>query len=354
MTSFTNFPNGVTSFGIPMVGGVPFGPDSVAWFVDPQSGQDGNDGKSPTSAFATLYRAQYAAVAGRNDVVFLLGTMSSSSSTVGTARLSLANAVAAVAYAPSGTATPTSGTLVWAKNGVHLIGVAAPNQNSRARIAPPSGTYTAATFGSANFVTVSATGCVFSNISVYHGFSTGTTAQICWTDTGGRNVYDNCEFLGMNDAASAQNASSRSVKISGSGESVFVNCQIGGDTTTRTVANASLELASGTTRNKFINCVFPFHTSSADVLGILGTGNNCVDRWNLFDRCTFFNAVDSSSTQMTVLASFTTAAPNGTLVFKDCASYGMTKFGDANALANSVIDMPAVSAAAGGLMVNPS
>jgi hypothetical protein len=350
--TLTAFPNGASSFGVPMVGGVPFGPNSVAWFVDPQNGVDGNDGQSPTTAFATLYRAQYAAAAGRNDVVFLLGTMSASSSTAGTARLSLANAVSAAAIV--GATVPTDGVLTWAKNGVHLIGVAAPSQNSRARIAPPSGTYTAATFGSANFVTVSATGCIFANISVYQGFSTGTTAQICWTDTGGRNVYENCEFLGMNDAASAQNASSRSVKISGSGESVFVNCQIGGDTTTRTVANASLELAGGTTRNKFVDCIFPFHTSNAGVLGILGTGANCVDRWNLFDRCTFFNALDSSSTGMTALASFTSAAPNGTLVFKDCASYGITKFGDANALANSVIDMAAVSAAAGGLMVNPS
>jgi len=352
MASLTNFPNGVTSFGIPMVGNVPFGPNSVCWFVDPQNGVDGNDGKSPTTAFATLYRAQYAATAGRNDVVFLLGTMSSSSSTAGTARLSLANAVSAAAVV--GAAVPTDGVLTWAKNGVHLIGVAAPSQNSRARIAPPSGTYTAATFGSANFVTVSATGCVFSNISVYQGFSTGTTAQICWTDTGGRNVYDNCEFLGMNDAASAQNTGSRSLKISGSGESVFVNCQIGGDTTTRTVANASLELAGGTTRNKFVDCVFPFQTSNAGVLGILGTGASCIDRWNLFDRCTFINNIKSTSTTMTVLGSLTNASPGGLLHYKDCSMIGIGEWGDTNGLANSYVDMPAPSASAGGLAVNPS
>lgn len=351
----TNFPNGLTSFGIPLTGGVPFGPNSVAWFVDPQGGADGNDGKSPTSAFATLYRAQWAATAGQNDVVFLMGTMSSSSTTAGTARLSLANAVAAVAYAPSGTAVPTTGTLNWAKNGVHLIGVAAPGGNSRARIAPPSSTYTAATFGSGNFVVVAGSGCIFENISVYNGFTTGGVNQIAWTDSGGRNFYKNCEIQGMNDAASAADAGSRSLKITGTvGENVFVNCQIGSDTTTRSAANASLELAGATPRNQFIDCIFPFMTSSATVLGILGTGAACVDRWNLFKRCVFINNTKSTSTGMTVLASFTSASPGGLLNFMDSPLIGCTKYGDANALANSFINMPAVSAAAGGLELAPT
>lgn len=343
----TTFADGLFQYG-----GMPVGPSGVPvpftgkwWFVDPVNGADGNPGNAPGRAFATLYRAHEMARDGYNDVVVLIGNGQSS----GTARLS-------TALAQTVDSAATSGTLTWSKKALHLIGVGAPSNNSRARIAPPTGTYTQATFGSGNLVVVTGEDCYFANISAYHGFSTGGTNQICWTDSGQRNVYVNCEFLGMNDAASAANTGSRSLKVgdSGKGEHRFIRCIIGGDTTARSVANASLELAGATPRNSFEDCIFPFQTSNAGVLGVLGTGAGCVDRWNLFKGCTFVNNIKSTSTQMTVLASFTNAAPGGLLVFQGCNLIGATKFGDANALANSYIDMAAVSASAGGLAVNPS
>ena len=129
---------------------------------------------------------------------------------------------------------------------------------------------------------------------------------------------------------------------------------IGADTVTRGAANASVEFAGATPRNTFLRCTFPFQTDAATPLGILGTGNGCVDRWQLFQDCTFINNIKSTSTQMTVLGSFTTASPGGLVYFKGCAMVGATKFGDTNFLANSYIDMAAVSASAGGLGVNPS
>ncbi len=249
----------------------------------------------------------------------------------------------------------TAGTLVWSKSGTHLIGIGVPSNNGRARMAPPTGTYTGTTFGSATFVSVTGTGCYFANLSVYQGFSTGVAAQICWADTGGRNAYVNCQFLGMNDAVSAQDAGSRSLLVSGlTGENTFTNCMIGDDTTTRTVANANLELAGGTPRNSFKDCTFPMMGSSATLLGILGTGASCLDRWCLFERCSFINNIKSTSTGMTVLSSFTNASPGGMLIFKDCLSIGSTKLGDTNALANSFITMPATSASAGGLGLAPT
>lgn len=69
--SFTNFPNGITSFGVPVFGG---GPGHVAsgapgvslgvtsiigntWFVDTVFGADGNSGLSPQEPFSTMERA---------------------------------------------------------------------------------------------------------------------------------------------------------------------------------------------------------------------------------------------------------------------------------------------------------
>lgn len=343
----TNFPNGVSSFGIPVLGGanIPF--TGKYYFVNPATGSDGNTGTSVGRPFQTLYKAHSVCTSGNNDVVYLIGNGAST----GSARLS-------TALAQTVDSSVTAGTLVWSKNATHLIGITAPTMVAqRARIAPPTGVYTQATFGSGNFVTVSGAGCMFANFSLFNGFSTGDVNQICWTDTGGRNFYQNVNFGGMGDAASAADAGSRSLKIgsAGTGENTFVGCTIGLDTITRSAANASLELAGATPRNTFIDCQFPFQTSSATVLGILGTGNNCVDRTNFFRRCLFANNIKSTSTQMTALVSFTTASPGGLLDFDAGSSMvGVTKWGDTNGLANSYVMAGSPTQATSGIAVNPS
>jgi len=55
--ALTNFPNGITSFGVPVIGGIGGIPFSGNWyFVDPVNGADGNDG-SADYPLATLYAA---------------------------------------------------------------------------------------------------------------------------------------------------------------------------------------------------------------------------------------------------------------------------------------------------------
>lgn len=347
MGSLTNFPFGVSSFGVPVLGGIagiPF--TGNYWFVDPVNGLDGNSGNSPERAVQTLYRAHQLATAGNNDVVVLIGNGSST----GTARLSLANAQAV-------DSTATTGTLNWTKNATHLVGITAPAMYAqRARIAPPSGTYTQATFNSGNFVSVTASGCFFSNFSLFNGFSTGGTNQICWTDTGSRNAYFNVAFGGMGDAASAADAGSRSLKIgsAGSGELYFNHCTFGLDTVARSAANASIELAGGTPRNTFEDCIFPMQTSASTPLYILGTGAACVDRGNIFTRCKFINDIKSTSTTVSQVLSFTSASPGGMVLFNNCTSIGATKWGDTNGLANSYVDQGPPTAATSGLAVNPA
>jgi hypothetical protein len=331
--------SGVPTFGM---GGWPA--FTGTWFfVDPANGSDGNTGAAD-SPLQTIYRAYALMTAGKNDVCVIVGD----GSTTGTARLS-------TALAQSVDPTATTGTLTWAKNACHLIGMTAPtNVAQRARIAPPSGTYTQATFGSGNFIVVSASGCYFSNFSIFNGFSTGGTNQIALTVSGGRNYFQNVNIGGMGDAASAQDTGSRSLLVTGTGENTFVGCTIGLDTVTRTVANASLELAGATPRNSFIDCIFPFQTSAATVLGILGTGAACIDRWTEFDRCKFINNVQSTSTTMSGLATLPASA-GGLLLLKDCTAVGITEWGtDATTRGQEYVDGGAPTAGSTGIAVNPT
>lgn len=343
--ALTNFPNGVTSFGVPVLGGINGIPlTGNWWFVNPASGSDAYDGTSPQTPFATIYAAYAAATAGNNDVIVLIGN----GSTSGTARMS-------VALAQSVTSSATTGTITWAKNATHLIGVTAPTgMANRARFAPPTGTYTAATFGNnGNMFNVTASGCIFANFSIFNGFSTGSSSQIAWIENGGRNYYENVDFGGFGDAASAGGANARAVKVMGTGENTFVGCTFGLDTVTRTTTNANLEFASATPRNKFINCDFPMMTSSSGSLFIVGTGAGAIDRWNKFQNCMFYNAIDSTSTQISVVASLNAAA-GGSLYMMNCSTAGATKWGDAGALANMFVDNAPPTAATSGLAVNPA
>lgn len=71
--AFTNFPNGVASFGIPMVGG-PSIPSTAGQyiFVSSTTGSDGNNGLSINKPKATLSGAQTAANSGKGDVIVIL------------------------------------------------------------------------------------------------------------------------------------------------------------------------------------------------------------------------------------------------------------------------------------------
>lgn len=342
--SLTNFPNGITSFGVPVlgtIGGLPF--TGNYYFVDPLNGADGNEG-SVELPLKTLYGALAKCTAGNNDVVVLIGD----GTAAGSARLS-------VALAQEITSSATTGTLNWNKDATHLIGVCAPTAVAqRARIAPPSGTYTAATFNSDAFINVTANGCYFANISVFCGFSTGSASMIAWTDSGSRNCYSNVNIYGMADAASAAGAAARTLKLNGGGEHTFINCTLGGDTVARSAANATVEFAGGTARNSFFDCIFPFQASAATPLGVVVSAASGIDRWALFKGCTFINNVASTSTTLNAFATLAASA-GGMLMIQNSASVGITEFGsNANSLAQIYVDMSAPSASAGGISVNPS
>lgn len=298
------------------------------YFVDYQNGLDTNSGANRSAAIKTLNAAYTKAVAGKNDVVAVVSN-----------------------GATSGFQRVTAG-VTWAKAATHLIGISnGISSSNRASIRPLSGT-TAFT----PFFTLSAAGCLIQDIGLWSGFTTGTTSQIGTLVTGSYNRFANCHIVGMGDTASAEHAGSRSLKIgaSGSGENEFINCTIGVDTVTRSAANASVEFAGATPRNKFVGCMFRFMTDDAAALGILGTGSGCMDRDNSFIDCTFINAIKSTSTAMTALCTLPASA-GGLILLKNCTTVGITDlFSDATTGGQMYVDGAPPTAGTSGLAVNPT
>jgi hypothetical protein len=71
----TNFPNGLSSFGIPVMGGggIPATPGNV-YFVDYTRGSDGNKGTSVDRPWKTVEYAYSRVTSGNDDVIVLMGS----------------------------------------------------------------------------------------------------------------------------------------------------------------------------------------------------------------------------------------------------------------------------------------
>lgn len=299
--TLTAFPNGVSSFGVPVIGGIGGIPLTGIWyFLDPANGSDGNDGLSPESPFATLAYAYSKLRDGKNDVIVLIGD----GSTAATARL--------------------SAQLVWAKDAAHLIGQTAPsNIAQRARISTASG----ATANIANLVNVTAQGCIFANFSLFQGVGEAATAEQLWQDAGQRNYYGNVAFGGMGGVAGAQHADSYSLKLYGGSENLFDGCYFGVDTRDRDAANANVVIRKNasnvaSTRNVFRNCLFSMRATDTDPLFVNADEAGGMDRFTLFQGCTFIN----SGTSTLTVAMTINAAQGGTIVLDKCALVGASNW----------------------------
>lgn len=278
-------------FGMPLYGiqGTlpPFSGNS--FWVDETNGSDGNTG-GPQDPLKTLTQALALCTNNNNDVVYLVGTVH------------------------------VTATVAWNKSRTHLIGLGPTlDSEARARISQTGSTVFSP------LVNVTGSECIFQNIGAFHGFPDLTT-QICWAEAGQRNQYYHCAFLGMGNATGgASQAGSRSLTVGGvggGGENTFERCIIGLDTVVRSAANASLEIINASPRNVFRNCIFPVDTSAAGAL-FATVGSGGMDRWALFDKCSFMNCVESGSTTMTA-GIIANASAGGAIVLQDCLSLGAT------------------------------
>lgn len=247
---------------------------NVYW-VRPKNGNDNNNGLSSAKAFQTLAQALAACAANQNDIVLLC----------------------AEGNAAADTTAYQSTTLDWNKSLVHLIGVGAgPQLGQRSRIAFASSYATAS-----NLLTVSANGCLFSNLGLFAGVASALPTG-CMQVTGQRNRFFNCQISGMGNSAN-DIAGAYSLYLNGAAENVFENCYIGLDTVTLgAAANSQIKCASAATRNKFKNCLIATYTNHATNNNFLRCPTGSLDRWLVFDDCQFINPIDASSTNLTQAA----------------------------------------------------
>jgi len=265
---FTNFPHGITSMGVPVLGNGFFS-GGTHYFVDPANGSDSNDGLTWSTAKSTLTAAYNLCTTGKNDVVYLIGD----GGTTATARIT------------------ASGGLTWSKNATHLIGITAPSkQFQRARISHSS----SAGVGVTPLLTISGSGCYFSNLSIFQGYSTDED-QTAVLITGSRNCFQGVHFGGGGHLTPAARANTNSLTLTAASENAFVDCAFGLTSILSSAANASLVVtASNLCRDNFFDgCSFVKWTD--DATGVhLNVGTACLLGFLYFRNCMFLNNVGTS------------------------------------------------------------
>lgn len=247
-------------FGMPLYGvaGLPAPFTGNVFWVDGTNGSDGNTG-GPQDPVKTLTQALLLCTANNDDVVMLQGTI----------RL--------------------TATLTWNKNRTHLIGLAEGSYGT-ALITVVNAAATSGAFSP--LVNVTATGCVFQNISALSGIAQAA-AQVCWAEAGGTNTYNNCNFSQVGHATAAAHAGNRALTLA-SQNSTFLNCVIGGDAIVRaTGTNSSMETLAGSGSSIFRGCTFPMWSSVAASTFVLALTASC-SGYVLFDDCQFINDINNA------------------------------------------------------------
>lgn len=265
------------------------------FYVRAHTGSDGQDGRSPQTAFKTLAVALGACTANQNDVVYFLAE----SNTAGN------------------TTDYQSTVLTWSKDAVHLIGVnngAFIGQRSRI-----SNLSTAAPI-LGGLVVVSANNCLIQGIEVFQGqaATNPTGASIAMLVSGSRNHFVNCQISGIGHAE-LDDATSASLSLTGS-ENFFEKCYLGLDTIIRATAAQEILIATGA-RNIFKDCMIETYTSSTTFKLVAATS---IDRFVLFDNCVF-NAVQNITSSASPTGAISNTTPNGSILVRDCAFFGIVQ-----------------------------
>jgi hypothetical protein len=327
----TNFPNGISSWGSPVMGGSMALPvmggriaatgDAKVYFVDPANGSDGNTGLSPDQAMDSVSGAYAKTVDKAGDTIYLLND----GNTSGTSREDV--------------------TITWSNDNTHLVGLCAPTiLSQRARISPPTTQATVVT----PQLTVSGSGCVFMNFSLFEGTAVATDST-CVSVTGHRNYFNNVAMMNMGATETATRAGSEALLLSAARENTFDGCYIGLDTIARTGLNANVRFQSGATRNIFRGCFFPMYITATTPMFIDANAANAIDRFVWFKDCLFHNA--TTSTQIAAQVARIHANVNGTFIMQDTYAVKVTNW-ETTASANLYTHGPAANATGGEMIVH--
>ena len=295
MGGFTNFPNGVTSFGIPAVGAsVPTTFGEYIW-VDPDA-TGANSGKNRRDAFLTVGQAVDKAVTDTNTVILMAGNSAHSTSTV-------------------------NDQLDLTKNRIHFVGLGGGSRYIGQRTRWTMGVTTGSAIA---IVKNTGIGNTFTNIK-FDSADTLATSLYAFADGGEFTQMTNCEMVKSTDLDQVTSA----VLLCNGDSSYYLRCSIGSLVHQVTVNRPNVKFNRVTISGKvardviFEDCLFPINTTSTAASMLHGTGATDIERMLLLKNCTYINAVLGSADPAQAIK-FDSAQTQGVIVVQGGMEVGCT------------------------------
>lgn len=240
---------------------LPVGPYSNVFYVHAVEGDDDHDGLRPEKPLLTILAAYNKCVAGQHDVVVLISSTSGNTLTA---------------------------AFTWAKDYTHLVGLCAPvREAKRARI------FAVSTLAAPVFFTISATGCIFKDLYIFHGPAQAAALGNVLV-TGERNYFENVHFAGSGHATNCIDGG-YSLGLNGGSESLFKHCTFGLTSIAQPTGVRLVALIGGyPARVRFEDCFFGMHASNAAAMIVEGDNEKFCIEYMLFKDCIFFNETDQA------------------------------------------------------------
>ncbi len=316
----TNFPNGITSYGMPVLGGgVPFSFGTV-YFVDYSLGSDSNDGKSPTSAFKTLTKAYNTSTTNMDDEIIIRGY-----------------------------STVIDDPIAWTKSRIHVIG----SDGTPGRIVQQGAKVQSATAGATSYV-IKDTGTRNSFVNIkFIQASTAATALTCFESGGEGTYFQNSSFIfGVVDNLGDTDAHEF---LAGTDSGNFINCTFGSDVLLTSAARSVFHIDQVTSGQEFksnvlVGCKFLISSSSSTACFVRLEAVGDVLFTNLFEDCTFIASIDSAGGAAIAEAAKTgTSTVKGGLYFVRPNVFNVTDFAVATGGRNTNIQVVAPVAVAAAI-----
>lgn len=286
----SNFPHGLTSQGVPILGGGGIFTQGKSFFLDPVNGNDSYSGTEVKKARKTFANAYKLLTANKNDVLYYFSGSSGLTSTC---------------------------TLHMDKAMTHLVGVCAPAQEGqRARI------FFTELSSVTPAISVTANGCSIRNI--YLNSAIGSAgALVCGYVSGNECYFENVNFRGPALDAAQDITGNYSLTLNGAVECTFRNCVIGNSGYALT-AGATLSFDTNASRNKFIGCTIYSrigHASTHPLVLVVDASG--IDGINWFEDCTFQYTSESQAYSGTSVFSIPDTTDSiDCISLKDC--YGIS------------------------------
>lgn len=245
--------------------GIPRGPYSNVYIVDPANGSDSNPGTTFQKPLASVEAAYALCTTNQHDTILMVASTTSNTLTA---------------------------AMTWNKNFVHLVGMSGDMPG----IGQRCGIVGSAASDLATLVTFGGIGCIVKNIRFYNGGDSDADKGAVVV-SGSRNTFHNCLFVGAQHLTPAARAGSYSLKVTGS-ENLFERCCIGYDSILRGAGEMpELWLATGCSKAFFRKCMILTlsDTATASPVKIDATNLGYVE----FEDCIFINTSTNWVTSLT-------------------------------------------------------